>query len=252
MDIDPKILKEYENNHMQFRIDRMISNDYYKEVSNIIFDAPDDPDGIIMEENIISHILKIPFKESDDKSKLKSNNPDLNDYSTYCILKKFKNNLKSCMSLMLSITAFYIPETMEQISLCLPFMSSYITTTYIDISLEKVLRDSNKIPNIDIPSYHKYGSENINIDGQIYKRFVPSEKFQKFHIMDELGSTNIYCEMVCTLFPMKYWYMANMANTILYMNPSLYYDRNAVITYRGENDIKKASIPTFKYHENKI
>ncbi len=246
MQVDPKIVKEYENNHMQFRIDRMISDDYYKEVSNIIFDAPDDPKGFMGEKELLSHIFKTPFTIG-DTFQIKSNNPDLNEYSTYCILKKFDNEIESCINILSNISAFYIPETMEQITLINGFIIDCNTTTFIDISLEKILSDSNKIPNIDIPSYHKYGSENINIDGHIYKRFAPTKTFQTFDICDDiLETTNIYCEMVSPLFTINYIKIIRCMEVSfdITKNKSLYYDKDAVITYMGENNVKKSNIQT--------
>lgn len=220
MDIDPKISELFKKDKNKFKIDNLIIDEYYKQVSNIILGTWEDPDGIRCFINFMDYICSL----------------NVNKYASYCVLRKYDELISKDFTYLVGQTvAFYVPENIEILPMHIIGSPTYIKYITFDISLEQVLLDSKKMPNLNMPSYHKYGTKNINIKGQIFKRIVPNMFFMDVVLDSNLTKNiEIYIELVKPIDTIAYNQLAKGEYKIIKFN-----ETSDDFVYRNENDLLK-------------
>lgn len=170
----------------------LVDEKYYRRVSNII-QCDDD----------MYNFLSMFYDPSMAPIFENSTNKELTPFSSICTLIK-SNSLEYHIDY--DILAYYIPNDVDTIMVVddpmTPYDVPYYTTLNIETSLETVLEESRKLPNVDnvIYNYHKFGSKSIFINNIWHKRI--NIDLLGFYIIDDNDPNinNIYEEHLSYLF----------------------------------------------------
>lgn len=166
------------------------------------------------------------------------NNPNYDKFSSMCILTRSIDTLLWTMPLNFEMSAFYIPIDMDVLNLgdLLPSNKDKFLT--LDNSLEDVLRQSREIPTFDIQTkYHKYGTEYITLNNQIYKRVEIPKILELDDISYKMGYTFIFIEFLIPLYRVEYKDI-ELDNVMYYLQNCKLSRTTKNLIYNGKNDFQ--------------